>query len=188
MQKNLDYVDTYVVCPLHNLNRCYEVVSKIFRTGAAIYTAVVVAQRICPIRPNCEFRVILRRFVATAWKRVKTSPRTLARTDLAASPWQCSVSHFRPHPAVSGEIHNGCHLAHRTPLLGHPVTSSYFQKWNWGWKDTGLIPLRRSRPNRRECLTLWQKRTSRKRSKNEEDSGTGVYMWEGTYFEVDGGR
>jgi hypothetical protein len=40
--------------------------SKIFRTDAAIYTAVVVAQRICPSRPNCEFRVLLRRFAATA--------------------------------------------------------------------------------------------------------------------------
>jgi hypothetical protein len=48
-------------------------------------------------------------FSATAWKRVKTSPRTLARTHLAASPWQRPVSHFRPHPAVSGEIQNGCH-------------------------------------------------------------------------------
>jgi hypothetical protein len=43
-----------------------------------------------------------------------------------------------------------------------------------------LIPLRRSRLNRRECLTLWQKRTSRKYSKNEEEGGTGVYMREGT--------
>jgi hypothetical protein len=42
-----------------------------------------------------------------------------------------------------------------------------------------LIPLRRSRLNRRQCLTPWQKRTSRKRSKNEGD-GSGVYMWKGT--------
>jgi hypothetical protein len=35
------------------------------------------------------------------------------------------------------------------------------------------------RPNRRECLKLWQKRTSRKRSKNGGDDGTGVYMREG---------
>ena len=69
---------------------------------------------------------------------------------------------------------------HRTPPIWHPVTSSYFQKWNWSWKDAGSIPLRRSRPNRRECLKLWQKRTSRKRSKNGGDIGTGVYMREGT--------
>jgi hypothetical protein len=37
----------------------YEVVSKIFRTGATNHIAVV-AQRICPNRPNCEFRVLLR--------------------------------------------------------------------------------------------------------------------------------
>ena len=73
---------------------------------------------------------------------------------------------------------------HRTPLIWHPVTSSYFQKWNWSWKDASSIPLRRSRPNRRECLTLWQKRTSRKRSKNGADGGTGVYMREGTTSRV----
>jgi len=44
---------------------------------------------------------------------------------------------------------------HHTPLIWHPVTSSYFQKWNWSWKDAGLVPLRRYRLNRRDCLTLW---------------------------------
>jgi hypothetical protein len=39
---------------------------KVFRTGAAIYTAVVVARSTGPNRPNCEFRVLLRRFAATA--------------------------------------------------------------------------------------------------------------------------
>jgi hypothetical protein len=89
----------------------YECVSKIFRTGAAIYAAVVVARSTGPNRTNCEVWVlrVLRSFAATAWKRAKTSPRTLARTNLAASPWQRPVSHFRPHPAVSGEIQNGCH-------------------------------------------------------------------------------
>jgi hypothetical protein len=69
---------------------------------------------------------------------------------------------------------------HRTPLIWHPVTSSYFQKWNWSWKDAGSIPLRRSRPNCRECLTHWQKSAFRKCSKNGGDSRTSVYMREGT--------
>jgi hypothetical protein len=47
-----------------------------------------------------------------------------------------------------------------------------------------LIPLRRSKPNHRECLTLWQKRLSRKCSKNGGDGGTGVYMREGTTSSV----
>jgi hypothetical protein len=47
-----------------------------------------------------------------------------------------------------------------------------------------LIPLGRSRPNLRECFTLWEKRISRKRSKNEGDGGTGVYMREGTTSSV----
>jgi hypothetical protein len=41
-----------------------------------------------------------------------------------------------------------------------------------------LIPLRRSRPKRRECLTVRQKRISGKLSKNGGDGGTGVYMRE----------
>jgi hypothetical protein len=53
--------------------------------------------------------------------------------------------------AVSGARRNGCHPIHRTPLIWHPVTSSYFQKWNWSWKDPGLITLRRFKPIRREC-------------------------------------
>jgi hypothetical protein len=44
----------------------YEVVSKIFRTGASTCTAVVVTQIIFPNRPNREFRVLLRRVAATA--------------------------------------------------------------------------------------------------------------------------
>ena len=73
---------------------------------------------------------------------------------------------------------------HHIPLIWHPVTSSYFLKWNWSWKDAGSIPVRRFRPKRRKCLTLWQKRTFRKRSKNGGDGGTGVYIWEGTSSRV----
>jgi hypothetical protein len=40
------------------------------------------------------------------------------------------------------------------------------------------------RPNRRECLTLWHKRTYRKRSKDGGDGGTGVYVPEGTTSRV----
>jgi hypothetical protein len=57
---------------------------------------------------------------------------------------------------------------------------------NW---DAVLIPLRRSRPNRRESLTLCKLRTSKKSYKKGGDGGTVVYMREGsTYFEGDGGR
>jgi hypothetical protein len=40
--------------------KTYEVVYKIFRTVATIYTAVVVARSTSPNRPNCKFRVLLR--------------------------------------------------------------------------------------------------------------------------------
>jgi hypothetical protein len=73
----------------------------------------------------------------------------LVRTDLAASPWHHPVSHFTPHPAFSGEIQMAVIPPYCTLLIWHPVTYSYFQKQNWSWKYAGLIPLRRSRPNRR---------------------------------------
>jgi hypothetical protein len=75
-------------------------------------------------------------------------------------------------------------LIHRTPLIWYLVISSYFQKWNWSWKDAGLITLRKSRPNHRGCLTLWQKRTSRKRSRNRGDGRTDAYMREETTLRV----
>ena len=139
------------------------------------------AQRICPNRPNCEFRVLLLSFAETAWKSAKISPPNFGEnrpgcftmTTLSSSP----TSFWRKTKLLLSPTH-------RNPLIWHPMTSSYFQKWNWSWKDAGSIPLRRYRPNRRECLTLKQKRTSRKRSKNGGDGGTGVYMREGTTSRV----
>jgi hypothetical protein len=129
----------------------YEVKSKIFRTGASIYTTAVVARSTGHNRRNCEFLVLLRSFAATAWKRAKMSPRTLARTELAASPWQRTVSHFRPHPAVSGEIRNGCQppptvLPWSGTLWHLPVSKNEI--------EADLIPLRRSRPKCRVLNTL----------------------------------
>jgi len=75
---------------------------------------------------------------------------------------------------------------YRTSLIWHPVTSSYFQKWNWSWKDTGLIPLRRYRPNRRVLDTL-----------TEKDFQEAFQKWRrwdrclhagGNYFKGDSGR
>jgi hypothetical protein len=159
----------------------YEVVYKIFRTGPAIYTAVVVARNTSHERPNREFRVLLRCFVATAWKLSKTSPRTLTRLDLVASPWQRTVSHFRPHPAVSGEI-KCCFYPSPTVLNLFDILwlLTFSKKGNWTRKYTFLTLLKRSRLNRIECLTLWQKRTSRKLSKNGGDCGNGNYVREGT--------
>jgi hypothetical protein len=59
-----------------NVQPCgiYEVVSEIFRTGAAIYTEVVVARSTGPNRPNCEFQLLLRSIAATVLKRARTSP------------------------------------------------------------------------------------------------------------------
>jgi hypothetical protein len=51
--------------PLH-VHSIYEMIFKIFWTGVADYTAVVVARSTVPNGPNREFRVILRSFAATA--------------------------------------------------------------------------------------------------------------------------
>jgi hypothetical protein len=48
------------------VNTMYDVVSKIFRPDSTIYTAVVVERSTGPNRPNCEFRILLRRFAATS--------------------------------------------------------------------------------------------------------------------------
>jgi hypothetical protein len=90
----------------------YEVVSKIFRTGAAIHTAAVTAQRICPNRPNCEFRVLLRRFAATAWKRAKTS-----------TPNFC-------------EIRSGCFTMTTPRLTLTSSPASFWGKTKWLWSPT----------------------------------------------------
>ena len=88
------------------------------------------------------------KFAETAWKRAKTSPQTLARTDLAASPWQRPVSHFRPHPPVSGEKQNGCHpppttlpwfgTLWRLPISKNEIEAERTPVW-YNWGDTSRI-------------------------------------------------
>ena len=129
------------------------------------------AQRICPNRPNCEFRVLLRSFAATAWKRVKTLPPTLPRTDLAASPWQRPILHFCPHPPVSGEKQNCCYPPPTVlPWFGTlwllPISKTEIEAertpvW-YQWGDPG---------RNAECLTLWQKRLPGSVPKMEETVG-----------------
>jgi hypothetical protein len=165
----------------------YEVVSKIFRTRAAIYTAVVLARSTGPNRPNCEFWVLLRRFAATAWKRAKTSPRNLARTGLDASTMTM------PRLTLPSSLDSFWRKAkwlssptYCTPLIWHPVTCSCFQEWNSSWNEAGLIPVRRSRLNRRECLTLAEK--------DFQEAFQKWRRWDrcphagANYFERDGGR
>jgi hypothetical protein len=166
----------------------YEVVSKIFGTGASIYTAVVVARSTGPNRPNCKFRVLLWRFEATAWKRAKTSHRTLARTDLAALSWWRPVSHFRSHPAFSSDIQNGCH-SHPPyyPDLA-PCDCFVFPKMRLKLKDAGLIPLRRLQTESPRVLdTLKEKKFHKAFQKWRKLCNRCVHAG-GNYFKGDGGR
>jgi hypothetical protein len=57
-------------------------------------------------------------------------------------------------------------LTHLLPWFGTLWIVPISKVGNWSWKCALLTPLKRSMLNRIECLTLWQKRTSRKRSKN----------------------
>jgi hypothetical protein len=123
----------------------HEVKPKIFRTGATIYTTVVIARSTGSNVPNCGSRALLRRFAATAWKRANTSPRKMAITDLAASPCQRPVSHFRPHPAVSGKIPNGCH----PPPTVLP------------WFCTLWLPISKNGGDRGTCVYMREGTTSR---------------------------
>jgi hypothetical protein len=163
----------------------YEVVSNIFRTGVAIYIEVVVAWSTVPNRQNWELRVLLQTFGPTAWKRAKTLPRTLARTDLAASPSQRPVSHFRPHPEVSGVIRNVCRPPPTVcPRFGtlwllrvsrNKIEAERTLVW-YHWGDPSHI-----------TESAWhsdRKRTSRRRFKNGGDGGSDVYMREGTTSRV----
>jgi hypothetical protein len=72
---------------------------------------------------------------------------------------------------------------HHTPLVWHPVSSSYFQIRNWNWKDAGLKPLRRSRPNPTEWLALDRKGLASSVPKMEEMVGLvsicGRYLFQG---------
>jgi hypothetical protein len=161
------------------------VVSKIFQTGAAIYIAVVVARSTGPNRKNCVFRVLLRRFAATAWKRAKTSPPnfgenrlgcltiTTPRLTLTSSP----SSFWRNTKWLSSPTH-------RAPLICAPCDFLLFPKmklklkWRW-FNTTEAIQTESQR-----VLDTLTGRTYRKRSKNVGDGGTDVYIREGTTSRV----
>jgi hypothetical protein len=123
-------------------------VSKVLRTGTTVYIAVVVARSNGPNRPNCEVRVLLRGIAATVWKRAKTSPRTLVRTDLAVSPWQHPLSHLCPPPAVSGQTQNYCHPPPTVlpwfdtlwllPIFKNEIEAERTPIW-YHWGDPGQI-------------------------------------------------
>jgi hypothetical protein len=147
----------------------YEVVSKIFRNSAAIYTAVVVARSTGPNRPNwipgsaatfCGVCVKTCEDVAPNFG--ENRPGCFTMTTLRLS--------LPTHPAVSGEIKNGCHPSHTVSPHLAPCDFFLFQKM----KQAERTPVRYrwGYPGRiAECFTLWQKRTFRKRSKMEETVG-----------------
>jgi hypothetical protein len=120
------------------------------------------------------------------WRKKWTG--TVSQPNLCPGSWQLTRSSSVSTSAIL------C-FARNTKWLSSPPTvlhwldtlwllPNIFQKRNRSWREASLMLLRRSRPNRRESLTLWQKITSRKRSKNGVDGGIGVYMRNGTTSRV----
>jgi hypothetical protein len=108
----------------------HEVVSKIFRTDAAIYTEVVVARSTGPNRPNlnsgfyCDVLRLLRENVRRCRPELWREQTWLLHHDNA--PFHTSV----PTQQFLAKRKWLSSPTHRTPLIWHPVTSSYFQKRN----------------------------------------------------------
>jgi hypothetical protein len=75
-------------------------------------------------------------------------PQTSVSTDHAASPWQHPVSHFCPHPTVSGKTQNGCHSPPTIipwfdtlwllPISKNEIEAERTLVW-YHWKDPGRI-------------------------------------------------
>jgi len=112
---------------------------------------------------------------------------TLSQPNLCPGSWQVTRS-----SSASTSAPNWTELKDKMAVIPHPPYSPdlapcdffLFPKneieavWTpvwYHWGDTGQIA---------ECLTLWYKRTSRKRSKNVGDGGTGVCMREETTSRV----
>jgi hypothetical protein len=66
------------------------------------------SQRICPGRPNSQFRKLLWSFTMTAWKCAKTSSRTSVTKELVLSSLQRTVSHFIFHQSFFYQKQHGC--------------------------------------------------------------------------------
>jgi hypothetical protein len=121
----------------------------------------------------CRLRENLRRRRPELW-----------RTDLAASPSQLPVSHFRPHPAVSGEILNTCHPP--------PTVLPWF-------RTLWLLPISKNKIEA-ERTPVWYHWGDQAESQRVLDTLTGKDIqeafqklrrwdrWGGNYFEGDDGR
>jgi hypothetical protein len=89
------------------------------------------SQRICPGRPNSQFRILLWHFTATTWKCATTLPQTLATKELAVASRQRTISHFLFHQIISDQKQRDCcppptHPAH---LTWPPATFLCFPDW-----------------------------------------------------------
>jgi hypothetical protein len=134
------------------------------------------SQILRPGRPNSQFRILLRRFKASAWKCTKTSPQTLATKELAVATWHRAISSFFFFHQGIFYIKNTSYFS-LFPLLKLKLKGPHF--------DTAL---RWSRQNRGWCWPPSQNTTSRKHLKKWHKRWKRCIRTEGDYSEDDDGQ
>jgi hypothetical protein len=82
----------------------------------------------------------------------------------------------------------GSHPHPRTTLIWHLVISSYLQKWNWSWKDAGLITLSRSRRKSQTVLDTVTENDFQKAFQKQRRRWDRCLHAGGNYFQGDGVR
>jgi hypothetical protein len=142
------------------------------------------SQRIRPGRPNSQFCILLWRFLATAWKCAKASPRTFATKELAVASQQCTASHsFFTREFLTK---NNMTVVPHPPYLPDlaPCDFPLFPQLMIKLEDPVLTQFRWSRQNWRRCWPPSQNTTSSMHLTDGRSAGNGAYVRKGTTWRV----
>jgi hypothetical protein len=149
-----------------------------------MYTAVVLARNTGPNRPDCEFRVLLRLL-----RRLREKVRRRRPELWREQTWLLHHDNDPSHTSVLTQQFLAKHkitfipYAQYSPDLA-PCDLSLFPKIKLKLKGRRFDTTGKIQAESQSAACHWQKRTSRKRSINEGDRGTGVYTREGTTSRV----
>jgi hypothetical protein len=155
----------------------YEVLSKIFRTGAAIYTAVVIA-------PVPKGQTVNSGFQCEVLRRLRKNMRR-RRPNFGEKIW---LLHHDNAPSHNSAFTQQFLAKLEMAVIRHPPYSSdllpcdffLFPKMKLMLKRRRFDTIKEIQAESQRVLDAVTCRTYRKRSKNGGDGGTGVYMREGT--------